>query len=72
MTSYLDDNPLPDEVPAADAAEQRQPADAGAEDTGLDPEHVANMLQRDANPSDVIDQAIIVPIPDDRDLDATD
>ncbi len=26
---------------------------------------VANLLQRDANPSDVIDQAIIVPLPDD-------
>ena len=29
-------------------------------------------LQRDANPSDVIDQAIIVPLPDDdRDTDTT-
>ena len=32
----------------------------------------ANLLQQDANPSDVIDQAIIVPIPDDRDVDSTD
>jgi hypothetical protein len=72
MTIYLDGNALPDDVPAADAAEQRQPADAGAEDTGLDFEHVANLLQHDANPSDVIDQAIIVPIPDDRDLDSID
>ena len=72
MTIHLDDNALPDDVPAADAAQQRQPADASAEDTGLDPEHVANLLQQDANPSDVIDQAIIVPMPDDRDLNSTD
>ena len=32
----------------------------------------ANLIQRDANPSDVIDQAIIVPLPDDdRDTDTT-
>ena len=65
-----DDTPLADDVPAADAAEQRQPVDDSAEDADLDPEHVANLLQRDANPSDVIDQAVIVPLPDDdRDLD---
>ncbi len=70
MTMYLDDNPLADDVPDADAAEQRQPVDVSAEDAGLDPEHVANLLQRDANPSDVIEQAIIVPLPDDdRDVD---
>lgn len=33
---------------------------------------VADLLQRDANPSDVIDQAIIVSIPDDdRDVDTS-
>ena len=37
MTIYLDDNPLADDVPAADAAEQRQPADVSVEDAGLDP-----------------------------------
>jgi hypothetical protein len=66
MTVYLDDSPLADDVPGADAAEQRQPADASAEDGGLDSEDVANLLHRDANPSDVIDQAIIVPLPDDQ------
>jgi len=65
MTIYLDDTPLADDIPAADAAEQHQPADDSAEDAGLDPREVANLLQRDANPSDVIDQAIIVPMPDD-------
>jgi len=65
MTIYLDDTALADDVPVADAAEQRQSADDSAEDAGLDPRCVADLLQRDANPSDVIDQAIIVPLPDD-------
>jgi hypothetical protein len=70
MTIYLDDIPIADDVPAADAAEQRQPADISVEDAGLDTRYVANLLQRDANPADVIEQAIIVPMPDDdRDLD---
>ena len=65
MTIYLDHGPLADDIPRADAAEQQQPADVSVEDAGLDPESVANLLQRDANPADVIDQALIVPIPDD-------
>lgn len=65
MTNCPDDTPLADDVPAADAAEQHQPADDSAEDAGLDPRGVTDVLQRDANPSDVIDQAIIEPIPDD-------
>ena len=65
MTNCPDDTALADDIPAADAAEQHQPADDSAEDAGLDPREVANLLQRDANPSDVIDQAIIVPLPDD-------
>jgi hypothetical protein len=70
MTTYLDDIPLADDVPAADAAEQLQPADVSVEDAGLDTRHVANLSQRDANPADVIDPAIIVSIPDDdRDVD---
>ena len=72
MTIYLDDTALSDYVPVADAAEQRQSADDSAEDAGLDPRCVADLLQRDANPSDVIDQAIIVPLPeDDRDVDTS-
>jgi len=68
LTIYLDDNPLADDIPRADAVEQRQPADVSFEDAGLD--FVADLLQCDANPSDVIDQAIIVPLPDDeRDVD---
>jgi hypothetical protein len=70
MTIYLDDTALADDVPAADGAEQLQPADVSVEDAGLDTRYVANLIQRDANPADVIDQAISVPIPDDdRDVD---
>ena len=65
-----DDISLADDVPTADAAEQRQSADVRAEDAGLDTRYVANLIQRDANLADVIDQAIIVPIlDDDRDAD---
>ena len=53
----IDDHPLADGVPGVGAAEQHQPADDGAEDAGLDLEHVANLGQRDVNPSDVIDPA---------------
>jgi hypothetical protein len=67
---------LPQRQPAsrrhsrADAAEQRQLAEVGVEDAGLDTGYLANLIQRDANPSDVIDQAIIAPMPDDdRDVD---
>jgi hypothetical protein len=70
MMIYLDDHPVADDIPRADAVEQRQPADLRAEDAGLDTGYVASLIQRDANPSDVIDQAIIVPLPDDdRDVD---
>jgi hypothetical protein len=69
---HPDDTPLEDDVPAADAAEQRQPADDSAEDAGLDTRHVADQIKRDADPADVIDQAIVVPIFDDeRDADTT-
>jgi hypothetical protein len=41
MTIYLDDNPVADDVPAADAVEQQQRAEVRAEDAGLDPDYVA-------------------------------
>lgn len=65
MTINFNTHLVADEVPVADAVEQHQPADPSAEYTGLDPRHLTDLLQRDANPSDVIDQAIIVPLPDD-------
>ena len=66
MTINPDDNPLADEVPVADAVEQQQPAALADEEAGLDPEHVANRLQTEANAFDVIDQATVVPLPDDQ------
>jgi hypothetical protein len=72
MTINFDTNALADDVPVADAIEQHQPADASVEDAGLDTEQIADLLQCDANPSDAIDQAVIVPLPDDdRDRDTT-
>jgi hypothetical protein len=73
MTINPDDNPLPDDVPVADAAEQQQPVDIGMEDAGLDPHHVTDLLATDADPADIIDQAIIVVLPDeDPEVDSTD
>ena len=65
MTINPDHGPLADDIPAADAVELQQPADVSVEDAGLDPGYVTNLLHCDANPSDVIDRAIIVPLPDD-------
>ena len=44
MTIYLNDIPLADDVPAADAAEQHQPAAPSVEDAGLDPRHAADLI----------------------------
>jgi hypothetical protein len=73
MTFHADDNPLHDDVPDADALEQRQPADGDGEEERFDTDYIADVLQQSADPSDVIDQAIIVPLPDeDRDDDGAD
>jgi hypothetical protein len=56
-----------DEVPEADAAEQRQVADFGDE-AGLDTAYAnAEVADRDANEADVLEQAFIVPTDDDWD-----
>jgi hypothetical protein len=52
MTISPDDNPLADDVPVADAAEQRQPVDISSEDAGLDPHHLTDLLARDADPAE--------------------
>ncbi|WP_373693037.1 hypothetical protein [[Mycobacterium] holstebronense] len=52
------------DVPEADLAEQQIPAD-GSDDDGLDPAVLENADDTDANPADLIDQAISVPLPDD-------
>jgi hypothetical protein len=55
---------LLDETPEVDAMEQRRAIDSDDE-TGLDTSYVADVADRDANPADLIDQAIVVPVPDD-------
>jgi len=64
MTINIDDRQLPDDVPVADVLEQQQAIDVDAEEC-LDRDHLADPLQRDANTVDLIDQAVIVPWPDD-------
>jgi hypothetical protein len=65
------ENPeLPDEAPEADAMEQRLGVDADDE-TGLDATHVEALRERDANEADVIDQAIVVPVPAEEEPGAT-
>ncbi|WP_024441511.1 hypothetical protein [Mycobacterium sp. UM_WGJ] len=60
--------PATEEVPEADLAEQRIAVDA-SDDDRLDPTVLANAGDTDANPADVIDQAISVPLPE-EDYDA--
>lgn len=62
--TFHDDHRPADDVSDADAAEQRRTVDDGFEDAGLDPDQVADLLQRDADPADIIDQAIAVPWPE--------
>jgi hypothetical protein len=54
-----------DDVPEADLAEQQIPIDDSADEEGLDPTQLANTSEKDANPADLIDQAISVPLPAD-------
>ncbi|HEY9303478.1 MAG TPA: hypothetical protein VIO95_04215 [Mycobacterium sp.] len=61
---YVEGAALPDEAPEADAMEQRLVVDA-EEHTGLDANHVDALSDRDADVADVIDQAIVVPLPED-------
>ncbi|UQX11381.1 hypothetical protein [Candidatus Mycobacterium methanotrophicum] len=48
-----------DETPEADAIEQHRVVDPDDE-TGLDTSYLADVADRDANPVDVIDQAVVV------------
>jgi hypothetical protein len=58
------DMELRDDVPVPDAVEQQRPVDPDGEG-GLDRRTVADPLQKDANPADLVDQAIIIPFADD-------
>ncbi|BCO37249.1 hypothetical protein BMW24_016930 [Mycobacterium heckeshornense] len=53
-----------DEAPEADAIDQHHPVDGGDE-VELDTDYVSGISDRDANEADVIDQATVVPLPDD-------
>ena len=66
MMINSEDGPLAAEVPVADVVELQRPGALDVDDAGLDPEYVADRLQTDANTVDVIDQAIVVPFPDDE------
>jgi hypothetical protein len=60
----VDNNALPDDVPEADAIEQRlEVAEEG--DTGLDIGDGDALSDREANPADVIEQSVVVPDPED-------
>lgn len=54
---------LVDETPEADALEQQIVVDPHDE-TGLDTAQVADAADRDASPADLVDQAIVVSLPD--------
>jgi hypothetical protein len=53
---------LADEIPEADAIEQRLTVDIDDE-TGLDSAHLETVSERDANQADLVDQATIVDVP---------
>jgi hypothetical protein len=61
----VDNSPLPDEAPEADAIEQRlEVVEEG--DTGLDIRDDDALSDLEANPADVIEQSIMVPDPEDE------
>ncbi|WP_375484019.1 hypothetical protein [uncultured Mycobacterium sp.] len=53
-----------DETPEADAIDQHRTVEIGDE-IQLDTDYVADIGDREANEADVIDQATIVPLPED-------
>lgn len=62
MMTNADRLPPTEGVPEADLADQL--IDTSDEDHGLDPAHLENIHDLEANPADVIDQATSVPLPD--------
>jgi hypothetical protein len=60
-----EDVPLTEDQPEADMAEQQIPLDLTVDEAGLDPTHIANRSDAEANLADLIDQAISVPLSDD-------
>jgi hypothetical protein len=62
---YVESSGFAHEAPEADAIEQRLVVEPD-EDTGLDTNYVGALIDRDADAADVIDQAIVVPLPEDE------
>jgi hypothetical protein len=56
---------MPGDEPEADVAEQQRSV-ADTEDPTLDVGYIADRSDSEANPADVIEQAIEVPLPDDE------
>ena len=60
-----EDVPITQDKPEADVAEQQIPFDPTLDEAALDPTHIANRSDAQANLADLIDQAISVPLSDD-------
>ena len=65
IMTNAEDVPLTEDKPEADVAEQQIPVDPAVDEAGLDPTHIANRSDAEANLADLIDQAISVPLSDD-------
>ena len=65
IMTNAEDVPLTEDKPEADVAEQQIPVDPTLDEAGLDPTHIANRSDAEANLADLIDQAISVPLSDD-------
>ena len=59
---------LGDDTPEADVVEQLIPVEDGDEDEWLEASRVTSAKDWEASEADLIDQAIVVPLPDDPDL----
>lgn len=64
MNDIIESIAVADETPEADAIEQHLIIDLDGE-TRLDTAWVSAVSERYANEADVVDQAIIIPLPDD-------
>ncbi|MCV7419688.1 hypothetical protein H7K45_03965 [Mycobacterium yunnanensis] len=58
-------NPLDDQVPEADLAEQRTPVDS-ADEPVFDVDYLQDRSDAEADEGDLVEQAVDVPLPDDE------
>jgi hypothetical protein len=63
MTNFSDGS-VPEDKPEADVAEQQVPADA-VDAPALDIDYIEDRSEAEANPADIIDQAIDIPFSED-------